>query len=47
MKRNQENIPNYKEKFFEPWVKAAKDALGKYQLEDNIDAFIQWLHENK
>lgn len=47
MKRNLKNIPNYKEKYFDPWVDAAKDKMKKCQAENNIDAFVQWINEHR
>lgn len=46
MKRNLKNIPNYKEKYFDPWINAAKNAMEKFRAENNIEAFTQWIKEH-
>ena len=46
MKRNLKNIPNYKEKYFDPWVDAAKNAMEQSRSENNIEAFAQWVKEH-
>lgn len=46
IKRNLKNIPNYKEKYFDPWVFAAKEAMEKYQKQNDINGFIQWIKEH-
>ena len=46
MKRNLKNIPNYKEKYFNPWIDAAKKAMEKFRSENNIEAFSQWIKEH-
>ncbi len=47
MKRNLKNIPNYKEKYFDPWVDAAKNAMEQSRSENNIEAFARWIKEHR
>lgn len=45
--RYNSHIPDYKEKHFEPWRKAAEEARDYYKQINDIDGFRQWLNDNK
>lgn len=45
--RYNSHIPDYKEKHFEPWKKAAEEARDKFQKTNNVEGFKKWIEENK
>lgn len=45
--RYNSHIPDYKEKHYEPWKKAAEQARDEYQSTNDIDGFKKWLEEHK
>ena len=38
---------DYKEKHFNPWVKAAKEAMNEFKLNNDFDGFEKWVEDNK
>lgn len=45
--RYNNHIPDYKEKHYDPWKKAAEQARDKFQAANDIDGFEKWLDEHK
>lgn len=45
--RYNSHIPDYKEKHYEPWKKAAEQARDAFQAANDIDGFGNWLNEHK
>ena len=45
--RYNSHIPDYKEKHYESWKKAAEQARDKFQAENDINGFEKWLNEHK
>lgn len=45
--RYNSHIPDYKEKHYEPWKKAAEKARDEFQATNDIDGFEKWLNEHK
>lgn len=45
--RYNAHIPDYKEKHFEPWKKAAEKARDEFQKTNDVEGFKKWLDENK
>lgn len=45
--RYNSHIPDYKEKHYEPWKKAAEQARDEFQAANDIDGFENWLNEHK
>lgn len=44
--RYNKHIENYAAKHFEPWKEAAKTALKRFQKNNDIEGFENWLHEH-
>lgn len=45
--RYNKHIDGYAQKHFEPWKAAAKKALKKFQQDDDIKGFENWLHDHR
>lgn len=45
--RYNNHIPDYKEKHYEPWKKAAEQARDEFKTANDIDGFEKWLNEHK
>lgn len=45
--RYRSHIPDYKEKHFEPWKKAAEEARDRFQKTNDVEGFKKWLEDNK
>ena len=44
--RYNKHIKDYKEKHYEPWLKAATQAREKYKAENDIEGFKKWLEQH-
>lgn len=45
--RYNSHIPDYKEKHYEPWKKAAEQARNRFQATNDIDSFEKWINDHK
>lgn len=45
--RYNSHIPDYKNKHFEPWKKAAEEARDRFHKANDIEGFKKWLEDNK
>lgn len=41
------HIENYRDKHYKPWLKAAQEAKEKFEFNNDIDGFRQWIEDNK
>lgn len=41
------HIENYRDKHYNPWLKAAQEAKKKFESNNDIDGFRQWIEDNK
>lgn len=42
-----EHIKDYRDKHYKPWLKAAQKAKKKFEADNDIDGFRQWIEDNK